>query len=67
MSAATPAERAKAYRDRQRGGPARAPAPCGTRSAAARHRRNGEPIDDACAQAERDYMNARNADKAKGD
>jgi hypothetical protein len=27
--------------------------PCGTRSAAVRHRRRGEPIDDACAAAEK--------------
>jgi hypothetical protein len=34
-------------------------APCGTRSAAARHRRNGEPLDQPCIEAERAYMNNR--------
>jgi len=31
-------------------------APCGTRSAANRHRRNGEPVDEACLQAERNHI-----------
>jgi len=30
-------------------GPGRAKAPCGTRAAYDRHRKNGEPIDEACA------------------
>lgn len=34
------------------------PAPCGTYAAAARHARNGEPLDDACRKARRDYQNA---------
>ena len=36
-----------------------APAPCGTFTAYKRHKRNGEPVDDACAQAARDQKNAR--------
>lgn len=31
--------------------------PCGTISARSRHLRNHEPVDDACAQAWRDYKN----------
>lgn len=45
------AERAKEYRDRQRGGAPRALKPCGTVAAYKRHQRKGEPIDDACAAA----------------
>ena len=41
------------YRDRLRGGPPRVPQPCGTYAAARRHRRAGEPLDEACAEAER--------------
>lgn len=33
--------------------------PCGTRAAAVRHRRRGEPIDQACADAERAHRNVR--------
>ena len=33
-------------------------APCGTRAAAVRHRRRGEPVDPACAAAERAYRSA---------
>ena len=33
------------------------PAPCGTYAAAGRHKRRGEPLDDACRQARRDYQN----------
>lgn len=33
--------------------------PCGTVAAAKRHRRAGEPLDEACLQAERDEKNAR--------
>lgn len=32
-------------------------APCGTYAASRRHYRLGEPLDDACAQAQRDYQN----------
>lgn len=32
-----------------------APAPCGTRAAFERHRRNGEPIDPACRDANNEY------------
>ena len=35
-----------------------------TRAAAARHRRRGEPLDERCKQAERDYQNQRNQAKA---
>lgn len=35
------------------------PSPCGTAAAAKRHRRKGEPLDESCAQAERDEKNAR--------
>src|SRR4051794_24533211 len=34
-------------------------APCGTRSAAERHRRLGEPVDDACARARLMYYRIR--------
>jgi antitoxin (DNA-binding transcriptional repressor) of toxin-antitoxin stability system len=34
-------------------------APCGTFTAYKRHKRNGEPVDEACAQAARDQKNAR--------
>ena len=44
------------WRDRRRGGPPRTVEPCGTRAAAKRHRRNDEPIDDACRDAERAYQ-----------
>lgn len=33
--------------------------PCGTPAAYRRHKRNGEPVDDACAQAGRDQKNVR--------
>ena len=59
MTAKSDAERARAYRDRKRGR-ATSLAPCGTRAAAARHRRRGEPLDERCKQAERDYQNQRN-------
>jgi hypothetical protein len=52
----TPATYARRYRDRKRGGPPRTPQPCGTRAAATRHRRRGEPLCDACIAAERAYM-----------
>ena len=63
MTAKSDAERARAYRDRKRGR-ATSLAPCGTRAAAARHRRGGEPLDERCKQAERDYQNQRNQAKA---
>ena len=34
-------------------------APCGTLTAAKRHRRRDEPVDEACLQAERDEANGR--------
>ena len=42
MGPLTDAERARRYRDRQRGGPPRELKPCGTRAAKVRHRRKGE-------------------------
>ena len=36
----------------------RDPAPCGSYAAAMRHRRNREPLDDACQVAVRNYMRA---------
>lgn len=50
------AERQRAYRARQGArvgqGPGPQPsAPCGTSSAYKRHKRHGEPVDDACRQA----------------
>lgn len=42
---------------------ARPLAPCGTFSAYKRHKRNGESVDDACAQAARDQKNDRVAEK----
>lgn len=38
---------------------ARPPAPCGTFSAYKRHKRKGEPVDDACAEAARNQKNDR--------
>lgn len=38
--------------------PPREPAPCGTVAAHARHKRRGEPIDDACAEANRAHNRA---------
>lgn len=38
---------------------ARSLAPCGTFTAYKRHKRNGEPVDDSCAQAARDQKNSR--------
>jgi hypothetical protein len=43
---------------------ARNPAPCGSFAAYQRHKRNGEDVDDACAQAARDQKNVR-ADAAQ--
>jgi hypothetical protein len=50
------AEYQRRYRAKLRGGPPRQLQPCGTRAAAMRHRRNGEPLCDACGDAERAYM-----------
>ena len=54
----TEAERARRYRDRRRGRPAHQPLPCGSpgNAGAVRHRRRGEPVDAACAEAERKYQ-----------
>ncbi len=38
-------------------------APCGTFTAYKRHKRNGEEVDEACAQAARDQRNERSAAK----
>ncbi len=46
--AASDAERARRYRDKQRGGPPRSPAPHGTAAAIKRHERDAEPLCDAC-------------------
>lgn len=54
----TEPSRYQQYRDRRRGGPARAPAPCGTYPAARRHQRRGEPLCAACAEAKRVYERA---------
>ena len=53
------AEYTRRSRDKVRGGPPRTPLPCGTRSAATRHRRNGEPVCDECVAAEREYQRNR--------
>lgn len=50
------AEIARDYRNRQRGKPPRELQPCGTVAAATRHRRNGEPLDDACRAALADHQ-----------
>jgi len=52
----TDAEYARRYRDKVRGGPPHEPEPCGTRAAAQRHRRRGEPLCAACLAAEREYQ-----------
>ena len=39
--------------------------PCGTRAAYARHRRRNEPIDEACAAANRTYKNAHHQTRRK--
>lgn len=65
--AASDAERAKNYRDNKRGKPPRVPAPCGTYTAAMRHRRRGEPLDAACSVALADYQAEQyRARKARG-
>lgn len=57
----TPAERAKAYRDRKRGGPARQPQPHGTRAAFRRHERAGEAPCAACKAWQAQYQRERYA------
>lgn len=42
---------------------ARPRAECGTFSAYKRHKRNGDPVDEACAQAARDQKNSRVSEK----
>lgn len=37
-------------------------APCGTYAAEQRHRRRGEPVDEACRAARREYMSTYRAD-----
>lgn len=59
----TPAERAKRYRDRQRGGPARVLKPCGTVAAYTRHKRKGEPVDRACQDAYNAHQRAMYANR----
>lgn len=49
------------FRARRRGGAPRVPQPCGTRSAAVRHKRNGEDLDARCEQALRDWERERSA------
>lgn len=56
------AERSRAYRDRKRGAPPTLK-PCGTYAAAIRHRRNGEPVDAACAAALAEYQAAQHANR----
>lgn len=67
------AERARRYRERQRGGPPRQPAPCGTRQGAQRHRRDGDVPDGQqlgdvctpCAEAERQYNRVAAAERRR--
>jgi hypothetical protein len=61
------AERAKLYRDRKRGSMPRKLQPCGTRAAATRHRRNGEPVCGACEDAERKYWRDQPRNQPKPD
>ena len=50
----TGAERSRRYRDIRRGGPPRTATACGIgRAGAVRHRRNGEPVCDACKASEK--------------
>ena len=52
MSTADQQRRWRASKGARTGAPGPAPsAPCGTVSAYKRHKRNGEPVDDACRQA----------------
>ena len=55
------AERQRRYRDRQRGGPARVPKPCGTAAAARRHQRAREPLCEPCRAAWNEYQRTRRA------
>jgi hypothetical protein len=50
---ASDADRARAYRTRQRGGAPREPQPHGTLAAYRRHQRHGEPPCEECRAAER--------------
>lgn len=59
MTRGSDAEYARRYRDKKRGRPPRQPQPCGTRAAATRHRRNHEPLCDACKDAEQAYQRSR--------
>ena len=65
----TNAERQRRWRDKQRGGPPtkRDPIPCPSPAAAQRHRRNGEPVCDACKRACADAQAARRAAKRATD
>jgi hypothetical protein len=66
LSPKTPAERSREYRDRLRGRPVTLE-PCGTRAAATRHRRNGEPVCGACEDAERKYWRDQPRNQPKPD
>jgi hypothetical protein len=61
----TSADRQRRYRDRLRGGPPRALAPCGTVAAYRRHQRHGEPACALCraawAEWQRTYQARRKA------
>lgn len=46
-------------RAERRGGPPRTPKPCGTRAAAMRHLRRGEPLDAACDAARKAWERER--------
>lgn len=59
------AEKQRAYRDRQRGGPPREPAPHGSLGAMRRHERAGEALCDECAEF-RSKRNRANYEKRKG-
>lgn len=52
----TPAERSRAHRDRQRGGPPRDPKPHGTVAAYRRHQRAQEAPCEACKAAHAAYQ-----------
>ncbi len=46
----------RAYRERQRGGPPRTPAPCGTYAAYRRHQRHGDRPCDACRETYNEHQ-----------
>ena len=54
------------YRDHLRGGPPRAPEPCGTYAAFRRHQRKGEAIDDACRKAYNEHQRDMHAKRKRG-